>query len=103
MAAYENYYTGKFEHYEFAIYLGRDLDLDILNTTGEVVPGKIVDTQLYVELNMNGTVLKKDTIYGDLVAGEYLRDCIGYGPAKDLLTEMNIPNNSLMWRLGKKG
>lgn len=101
--AFENYYRGEFENHRVEIFIGRDLDLDVLNATGDVVPGRIRDTQLYVDLVINGEVLKEDAVYGDLVAGEFLRDEIGYGPAKDMLTKMNLPKNSLMWRLGQKG
>jgi hypothetical protein len=38
-----------------------------------------------------------------LVAGEWLRDEIGYGPAKDALTAMNIPKDVDLWKLGEKG
>ncbi len=101
--AFENYYEEQFENHQVTIFLGRDLDLDVLNQSGDVVPGKIRDTQLYITLEINGKILREDTVYGDLVAGEFLRDAIGYGPAKDMLTRMNFPKNSLMWKLGEKG
>ena len=101
--AFENYYSGEFENHQVEIFIGRDLDLDVLNQSGDVVPGKICDTQLYITLEINGKILREDTVYGDLVAGEFLRDAIGYGPAKDMLTRMKLPEESLMWRLGRKG
>jgi hypothetical protein len=101
--AFENYYSGEFENHQVEIFLGRDLNLDILTGSGDVVPGVIRDTQMYITIEINGAILKEDTVYGDLVAGEFLRDAIGYGPAKDMLTRMKLPENSLMWRLGRKG
>jgi len=101
--AFENYYHGEFENWQVEIFLGRDMDLDVLNSTGEVVPGRVCDTQMYLELVINGKTMREDTAYGDLVVGELLRDSIGYGPAKDMLTKMNLPANSLVWRLGEKG
>lgn len=99
--AYENYYKDEFENYKVIIFIGRDADWD--EEKENFVPGKIISTQLYGELSFNNTIIREDgDLYGGNICGEFLRDQIGYGPAKDMLTKMNIPKNSTLWKLGEK-
>ena len=101
--AFERYYEDEFENHKVVIFIGRDADPRELSATGFIKPGDICETQLYVSIEINGQVLREDAVRGGLVAGEFLRDAIGYGPAKDMLTRMKLPGDSLMWRLGEKG
>lgn len=101
--AFERYYEDEFENHKVVIFVGRDADPSTLSATGFFKPGPIQETQLYVSIEINGNVLREDTVRGGLIAGEFLRDAIGFGPAKDMLTRMKLPADSLMWRLGEKG
>lgn len=38
-----------------------------------------------------------------LVFGEWMRDCLGYGPAGDMLKEAGVPEWSPLWKRGIKG
>ncbi len=101
--AFERYYNDEFENHKVVIFIGWDADPRELSATGFIQPGAIAETQLYVSIEINGNVLREDTVRGGLVAGEFLRDAIGYGPAKDMLTRMKLPVDSAMWKLGEKG
>lgn len=101
--AFECYYEDEFENHKVVIFIGWDADPSELSATGFIKPGSIAETQLYVSIEINGNVLREDTVRGGLIAGEFLRDAIGYGPAKDMLARMKLPAESAMWRLGEKG
>jgi hypothetical protein len=102
MSAFEYWREHKTDSYEIRIYMSSDCDPEAIER-GELEPGKLVDFQMHFEKFFRGKRIRD--FYSDrpLVAGEWLRDEIGYGPAKDALTAMNIPDDVLIWKLGHKG
>jgi hypothetical protein len=95
-------YTDPDGRYDIAIYFGRELDPVTLES-GDAKPGKFVDFQMTYRKFFRGELIDSFNSKRALVAGEWLRDEIGYGPAKDALTAMDIPKDLLVWKLGEKG
>jgi hypothetical protein len=99
--AFENYYEDTYENYNVIIFIGRDS----IYENEQFIPSKFVDVQLSVDTVIRGVLIGEYNV-GDksgLCVGEALRDKIGYGPAKDMLTRMGIPKECLIWKLGEKG
>lgn len=88
--------------YEITIYMSRDCDGTYLES-GEFKPGKLISFQMGFTKLYRGKSIKDFYCYNPLVAGEWLRDEIGYGPAKDALISMDIPKDVPVWKLGNKG
>lgn len=101
MSAFEYWLKHKTEDYEIEIYMSRECDPEAIDR-GELEPGKLVDFQMNFEKFFRGEVVKEFFSARPLVAGEWLRDEIGYGPAKDALEAMNIPKDVPIWKLGQK-
>lgn len=78
-------------------------NFEILICTDRNRDGKLIGFQMSFEKFFRGEVVKEFFSTRSLVAGEWLRDEIGYGPAKDALKAMNIPKDVLIWKLGEKG
>ena len=85
--SYFEYQTGNFE---------------ILICTDRNHNGKLIGFQMSFVKFFRGEVVKEFFSTRPLVAGEWLRDEIGYGPAKDALEAMNIPKDVHIWKLGAK-
>ena len=102
MSAFEYWHEYKTEECEIYIYISRDCDMLAIES-GELEPGKVVDFQMTFEKLFQGKVIREYYNDNALIAGEWLRDEIGYGPAKDALTAMNIPKDVLVWKFGEKG
>jgi hypothetical protein len=102
MSAFEYWLSHKTEDYDIEIYMARDCDLEAIER-GELEPGKLADFQMSFQKLVRGKTIKGKYIENALLAGEWLRDEIGYGPAKDALEAMNIPKDVPIWKLGQKG
>lgn len=102
MSAFEYWREHKTEDYEIEIYMARDCDPQALER-GELEPGKITVFQMSFQKFFRGKQVRHFGCNHPLVAGEWLRDEIGYGHAKDALEAMNIPKDVPIWKLGQKG
>lgn len=101
MSAFEYWPEYITDEYEIAIYMSRDCDSAALEN-GELKPGKLVDFQMHFLKLFHGEIVKEFSNTNPLIAGEWLRDEIGYGPAKEALEAMKIPKDVLIWKLGVK-
>lgn len=102
MSAFEYWREHKTTDYEIEIYFARDCDPEAIER-GELEPGELTVFQMSFQRFFRGKAVRHFEFTNPLVAGEWLRDEIGYGPAEDALTAMNIPKDILIWKLGKKG
>jgi hypothetical protein len=75
----------------------------ILICTDRTHDGKLIGFQMSFSKFFRGEIVKEFFSARPLVAGEWLRDEIGSGPAKDALEAMNIPKDVSIWKLGEKG
>lgn len=87
----ETYFEYQTDNFEILICTDRNRD------------GKLIGFQMSFEKIFRGEVVKEFFSARPLVAGEWLRDEIGYGPAKDALEAMKIPKDVLIWKLGQRG
>jgi hypothetical protein len=87
----ESYFEHQTDNFEILICTDRNRD------------GKLIGFQMSFEKFFRGEVVKEFFSARPLIAGEWLRDEIGYGPAKDALEAMNIPKDVPIWKLGQKG
>ena len=102
MSAFEYWLSHKTDGYEIEIYMSRDCD-PVAIEQGKLEPGKLADFHMSFTKKFRDGTTRSFYKENALIAGEWLRDEIGYGPAKDVLTAMNIPKDVLVWKLGKKG
>lgn len=100
--AFESWYTHETHEYRICIYVSRGYDENDLKQ-GNLEPGRIEDFQMHFERIFHGEVVREFDDRNALRAGEWLRDELGYGPAKDLLTFLKVPSDILLWKLGEKG
>lgn len=83
-------YHIKTNNFVIEIFIGRD------KTTN-----KIIETIVFFDKYFNGEIIKKYSFDNPLIATEFLRDEMSYKDAFDALTEMGIPDNSVLWKLGR--
>lgn len=102
MAAFEYWHEHDANDYRISIYISRDCDPEAIER-GELKPGKLSSFQMGFVKFFKEEVVREFYEYNALTAGEWLRDEIGYGPAKDALTAMDVPKDALVWKLGEKG
>jgi hypothetical protein len=102
MSSFEYWFSHKTDDYEIKIYMSRDCDPTAVKQAN-LEPGKLVSFQMQFDRLVRGKTVRSFYKENALIAGEWLRDEIGYGPAKDALIAMNIPKDVLVWKLGEKG
>jgi hypothetical protein len=78
-------------------------EFEILICTDRNHNGNLIGFQMSFSKFFRGETVKEYFSARPLVAGEWLRDEIGYGPASDALAAMNIPKDVPVWKLGNKG